>query len=411
MTKNTEQESFNYQLRLLLEEVCCDLCRVEHVTRDGCLPESVQVDREFSLGRPNAFADIRIAPPAGLPYFVEVKYAYTKDLLGRHLRRKYGPESRAAKWGSKVILVCDTARFSDWPAVLQELQQTLDSALQLEVWDEQMLLAKMRQCFQANCPAISADNLLDVRELIDRAKGYNAFGGPSAEAYTHDALKATLLWHFGFWRLRQLREGGRLMPRDMLPPGNYQGVVVVIADLCSFSSFVRDTADSEIVRESLTSFYSKARYQIINNGGMLYQFVGDEVIGFFGLPEAEANAIEKAWETAKALVSIGESVSHHWQRRIDRIQNSGGVHVGMAVGELQIVSLRPFTRVHMGAVGDCINVAARLMSTATEGEIAVSNSYYQLLSEEAQTVFKEMEPVEARNVGRIKAWKLPRATS
>jgi hypothetical protein len=47
---------------------------------------------------------------------------------------------------------------------------------------------------------------------------------------------------------------------------------VLLADLCSFSSYIRDTGDAEVVRESLTAFYSKARYQIINNGGMLYQF-------------------------------------------------------------------------------------------------------------------------------------------
>jgi hypothetical protein len=35
----------------------------------------------------------------------------------------------------------------------------------------------------------------------------------------------------------------------------------------------------------------------------------------------------------------------------------------------------------------------------------VSNSYHQLLPEAAQGDFREMDPIEARNVGRIKAWK------
>src|SRR5205823_6170566 len=99
------------------------------------------------------------------------------------------------------------------------------------------------------------------------------------EAYDHGPLKAELQWHFGYWRLHQLRMMGRATARDILPPGTYRGVVVVLADLCSFSSFVRDTPNVEIVCESLTSFYSKSRYQIINSGGMLYQFVGDEAIG------------------------------------------------------------------------------------------------------------------------------------
>ena len=67
-------------------------------------------------------------------------------------------------------------------------------------------------------------------------------------------------------------------------PGRYRAIIVLLADLCSFSSFVRDAADPDVVLNSLTSFYTKARYQVVNRGGMLSQFVGDEVVAFFGLP-------------------------------------------------------------------------------------------------------------------------------
>jgi class 3 adenylate cyclase len=204
------------------------------------------------------------------------------------------------------------------------------------------------------------DELLDVRQAIDRAKGYHAFGGPSLAAYEHDPLKASLLWHFGFWRLQQLGKAGRPTPHDILPPGPYHGVAVLLADLCSFSSYVRDTNDAQIVRESLMAFYSKARYQIINSGGMLYQFAGDEVIGLFGIPDHPEAFTDAVLDTALALCRIGDSVSQHWQRRIDRVQSASGLHVGIAIGDLQIVSLRPFSRLHVGAIGDCINVAARL---------------------------------------------------
>jgi adenylate cyclase len=138
---------------------------------------------------------------------------------------------------------------------------------------------------------------------------------------------------------------------------------------------------------------------------MLYQFVGDEVIGLFGIPDEGPGSARDALEAARSLIGIGKSVSEHWQRRIDRVQTSGGVHIGVAMGDLQIVSLRPFGRTHIGAVGDCINVAARLMATAGPGEMVVSNSFLQSLDEDACANFREMAPVEAKNVGRIKAWK------
>ena len=69
-----ESESRLGEFRLLLEELCCDLCRFEHVIKDGLAPEAVRIDREYWLGAHGAFADIRVAPAGQPPYFVEVKY-------------------------------------------------------------------------------------------------------------------------------------------------------------------------------------------------------------------------------------------------------------------------------------------------------------------------------------------------
>jgi class 3 adenylate cyclase len=401
-----KEPSYLSQLRLLLEELCCDLCRFEHVAEDGLTPEAVRIDREHWLGTPGAFADIRVVPGSRQPYMVEVKYGYSRDTLLRHLRRKYGQPAPALEGVARIILVIDSEVSRDRRALEAELAQCLCPGLALEIWDEDRFLGLLRQRFQVEVKAITAENLLDVRHVIDRAKGFFAFGDSTLAEYEHDPLKAELLWHFGFWRLRQMRSAGRATPGDILPTGLYRGVAVLLGDLCSFSSYVRDTPDPETVRESLTSFYSKSRYQIINTGGMLYQFVGDEVIGFFGIPDRPFSFVGDALGTARALLSIGESVSQHWQRRIDRIQPSGGIHVGLAIGDLQVVSLRPFSRTHIGAIGDCINVAARLMAVAGPGEVVVSNAFYQALDEGSQTSFEPVEPVEARNVGRIKAWKL-----
>ena len=395
------------EFRLLLEELCCDLCRFEHVTRDGLAPEAVRIDREYWLGAPGVFADIRVAPAGLPPYFVEVKYGYSNERLVRHLGRKYTTlVSSNAAAASKVVLVVDRQSRAEWERIERDLSAQLAHGLQLELWDESRLAKLLADRFNVNIPAITTDNLLEVRQAIDRAKGFHAFSGSSFAEYEHDPLKAELLWHFGFWRIQQLRSSGRSTPEDILPPGQYQGVAVLVADLCSFSSYVRDTSDGEIVRESLTAFYSKARYQIINNGGMLYQFGGDEVLGLFGIPDHPERFTDSVLDTARALCRIGESVMHQWQRRIDREQPSAGLHVGVAIGDLQIVSFRPFSRLHIGAIGDCINVASRLLSLAGPGDVVVSNAFHQQLDERSHARCSQIEPVDARNVGRIKAWKI-----
>jgi adenylate cyclase len=138
------------------------------------------------------------------------------------------------------------------------------------------------------------------------------------------------VWHFGYSRLRQLLEAGGREKSDLLRPGLYRNVAVVNADLTSFSSYVRDTPDEQVVRNCLTSFYSKSRYQIINAGGMLYQFIGDAAIALFGLPDTEIGNehLLRALNCALALIDIGESVSSEWQRQIERVQTGSGVHIG-----------------------------------------------------------------------------------
>jgi class 3 adenylate cyclase len=337
---------------------------------------------------------------------VEVKHGYSNEALLKHLRRKYGGNSAALQGASKVVLLVNTEDRPDWSALEAKLPPCLRPGLKLEIWDEKRFLAMLAKVFGLRFDNLSPDKLLDIRQAIDRAKGFHAFGGPSLEEYRHDPLRAELVWHFGFWRLRQLREAHGVAPREVFPPGLYRGVAVLLADLCSFSSYVRDTREDEVIRHCLTSFYSKAHYQIINQGGMFYQFVGDEVIGLFGIPENKPGCAQNALDAARGLVDIGNAISNHWQRHIDRVQASGGIHCGMALGDLQIVSLRPFSRTHMGAIGDTINVAARLTASAGPSEIVVSNSFYYELDEEGQAGFQETEPLEARNVGRIKAWKL-----
>jgi adenylate cyclase len=229
-----------------------------------------------------------------------------------------------------------------------------------------------------------------------------AFG----ESFVNDPLQAALLWHFGSWVLRRVRGESGAAARGVLPPGLYKNVVVVFADLSSFSSYVRDTRDDQVVRHVLTFFYSKARYQVLNSGGMLYQFLGDGVVAFFGVVGRRASYVEDALECATALLDIGRSTSNEWQRRIDHVQTGGGCHIGLAIGDLNIVSLRPFSCSHVGAIADSINTAARLSAAAGPDEIVAANALFHGLSAESQARFAEMEPIDARNVGRIRAWKL-----
>lgn len=70
-------ESIPYpELRLFLEDICCDLCRFIHSAGGSIEPELTAINREAYLGVEGAYADIRVAPPDSAAYFVEIKYGY-----------------------------------------------------------------------------------------------------------------------------------------------------------------------------------------------------------------------------------------------------------------------------------------------------------------------------------------------
>ena len=413
------------ELRLFLEELCCELFRFLHMAEADLPPEALRIEREYPLAPSGPYADVHVctAPthhgPA--PYFIEIKFAVPDDEVLSRLRLKYGRTLPGHSPATRLIVVLDLQNRSDPAGLVRAIREAVVPALSVEIWDEPRLLSEVERIFHVRAPALDEAHLLDMRDAIQREMARYAFSTPARAAAPLpdgsrppvepppilDSVKEQLLWRFAFWRLRQIRQAGNLSPRQILPPGTYPGVAVVIADLCSFSSYVRDTPDDPIVRDCLTSFYSKARYEVVNRGGMVENFVGDQILALFGVPDRCPGYVEHALQAAQALLSVGEAVSDYWQRQIDRQQPSSGMHIGVAFGDLQIVALRPSCRSNSTAIADVINVAARLMNMAAPGEILVANSFHKQLSTATRAPLIPVAPQDARNVGRLRAWRLP----
>lgn len=169
---------------------------------------------------------------------------------------------------------------------------------------------------------------------------------------------------------------------------------------------MRDTPDQALVREAMTAFYSQARQAVLDCGGMMDKFVGDEVIGVFGSPHAYAGDAEDALRCARHLIDIGTSVEKHWQDHLDRVQPKRGIHAGIATGDLNLMPLRAFSTSHVGFIGDAINMTARLMNAAGENEIVVSNRLYKRLSRHTkERHLKSCRPWDAKNIGEVMCWR------
>jgi len=359
----------------------------------------------FHLGEPSTYADLRVAPADEAPYFIEVKFGLDAATMVAHLRRKFG-EGAELGGANRLVLVVQRSEYSNWLELERTIRAVLPSTIELEVWDEERLGRLLAECFGIPPKSFDSRDLLVTRALIDQGKERLAFGSEPADNDADLALRSSLLWHFGTWRLRELRHlHGTDDPGTLVPPGVYEHVVVVFADLAGYSRYVRDTADDATVREHLTTFYARSRYQIINAGGMISQFLGDGVVALFGVPDRRAGYVEAALRAAVRLCDIADSVSHSWQREIDNVQSSRGAHIAMSMGKVQLVGMRPFDPARLATIGDCIGLAARLLTVAQAGEIVVSNVLQRAL-DSGVSRFEPLPPLEARNMGPLQPWRL-----
>jgi len=88
-------------------------------------------------------------------------------------------------------------------------------------------------------------------------------------------------------------------------------VTALFCDLVGFTA-TSESADPEDVDKMLADYFEMARAQIEGHGGVVEKFIGDAVVGVFGVPAAHEDDPERAvraglriCENAEELTSIG----------------------------------------------------------------------------------------------------------
>jgi class 3 adenylate cyclase len=143
-------------------------------------------------------------------------------------------------------------------------------------------------------------------------------------------------------------------------------VTVLMADLHGFTPFAEATSPDQVVT-MLNTYYGVVVPVILDAGGTVLQFVGDAVMAIWGAPARQADHALRAARTGLALQAVvDEAASGHddWPRfRV-------GINTGPAlVGNVGAEQMRSFT-----AIGDTMNLAARLQNLAEPGQVVLGPS-------------------------------------
>lgn len=185
-----------------------------------------------------------------------------------------------------------------------------------------------------------------------------------------DGIGGRLVGLMGFTRSRK---NPMLCARccDALPPGGAEvDIAVLFADVRGSTAMAEKIGPSAFAAR-MNRFYATATEVLVHHDAIIDKLVGDEVMALFIPGICGAQYRRRAAEAALALMgAIGTSQAP--EVPIGIAVNSGLAYVGN-VGREHVVD---FT-----ALGDTVNTAARLASSAAAGEALLSESIHAAIAE------------------------------
>jgi len=163
-------------------------------------------------------------------------------------------------------------------------------------------------------------------------------------------------------------------------------VTALFCDLVGFTA-ASEAADPEDVDRMLSAYAAMAKGHIERHGGIVEKFIGDAVVGIFGVPAAHEDDPERA---VRAALRIAEDA--------EDLEAVGGaalrLRVGINTGETLVrLGVMPGSGERMLA-GDAINTASRIQSIAPEMGVAVGLGTYE--ATESVFEYEELEPAELK---------------
>jgi adenylate cyclase len=131
------------------------------------------------------------------------------------------------------------------------------------------------------------------------------------------------------------------------------------------STALAETMSAGAYRTLLDRFYAAATDALVRHEAVVDKFVGDEVVGIF-IPSLSGRLhARQAIETGLALLA---ATGH------DGIRPGVPIGIGVNTGTAYVGAVGTAEHVEFTALGDVVNIAARLASAAATGELLVTES-------------------------------------
>jgi class 3 adenylate cyclase len=150
--------------------------------------------------------------------------------------------------------------------------------------------------------------------------------------------------------------------------GERRSVTVLFADVVSFTPFA-ESAPPEKVVAFLNELFDVLTEVVFRHGGTVDKFMGDCIMAVFGAPSALDGHAAKALAAAEDMHRFVETSAPEWQTKYGFDVK---LAIGVSTGEVLVGNLGSETRMEYTAIGDVVNVAARLEAIARPAQTLVT---------------------------------------
>jgi len=207
----------------------------------------------------------------------------------------------------------------------------------------------------ARAPVVSNDEIGGV------AEGFNRMLAGLKE---RDFVKDT----FGKYVTREIRD--EILAGRVGLEGEQREVTILFSDLRDFTPWVEATEPREVVRE-LNRYFGEMEAAVRRHGGLVLQFIGDEIEAVFGAPVPAADHARRAVGAALEMrARLEQFNAPRMAGGKTPLRHGIGVHTGTVLAG----SIGGGERLSYALVGDAVNLASRIQDlTKTAGaDILVS---------------------------------------
>ncbi len=172
--------------------------------------------------------------------------------------------------------------------------------------------------------------------------------------------------------------------------GQKRPVVIFFSDIRGFTP-LSETMGPDEIATLLTEYFTEMVEIVFEHSGTLDKFMGDAIMALWGAPIAHADDADRAMKCAlDQLVSL-EKLNKKWKAQG---RPELGIGIGINFGEVFAGNIGSDRRLEYTVIGDAVNIASRLCSTAGPNEILISESFYQALKHPPKV--EALEPIQVK---------------